>query len=93
MTAQWDGVVYVGVEACDDGNIIDNDGCRANCESPTAVMVSSGHPKPAMTAMTSTMMTAPIPATTAMWRWHCQANEACDDGNLDDRDDAETTAL
>jgi cysteine-rich repeat protein len=31
-------------EACDDGNLVENDGCRANCELPTCGDLSVNHP-------------------------------------------------
>ena len=39
-----DGFVYVGHEECDDGNLIDGDGCNASCERTTPQTVDESAP-------------------------------------------------
>src|SRR5690606_8308287 len=36
-----DGLVQAGVEACDDGNNADGDGCNADCTRPKRMFVTS----------------------------------------------------
>ena len=37
-----DTFVWAGKEQCDDGNVVGNDGCNANCTKPKLVFVTSG---------------------------------------------------
>ena len=37
-----DTFVWSGKEQCDDGNVVGNDGCNANCTKPKLVFVTSG---------------------------------------------------
>ena len=37
-----DGALWVGVEACDDGNSVDGDGCNAKCEGEAPAGVTGG---------------------------------------------------
>ena len=39
-----DGFIYVGHEECDDGNLIDGDGCNASCERTTPQTVDESAP-------------------------------------------------
>jgi cysteine-rich repeat protein len=84
-----DGFVYTGIEACDDGNLINTDGCVLNCELATCgdgfkqagVEICDDGNSDEADGCTSTCTTGTCPDGVI------QDGEQCDDGDVDTSDE------
>ena len=86
----WGDGIRVGSEKCDDGNLVNNDGCQADCIISTGFVWAGGTIVVKDTCVYWTTGLYPNAAQT-QWIPHWAdsrraGSEACDDGNLVDGD-------
>ena len=65
-----DGIIYTGIEECDDGNTADNDACRNDCTLHGVATASSAGVEECDINITADNVPAAAAAPCTMWRRH-----------------------